>query len=86
MNIGVPSEAQPGETRVSATPTTVAALTKLGYDVVVDSGAGTASSFADEAYTEAGATIGDARSADIVFGVNAPSAEQLDGMKPGRHW
>ncbi|KAA1430075.1 Re/Si-specific NAD(P)(+) transhydrogenase subunit alpha [Mycolicibacter arupensis] len=83
MNIGVLSEAQPGETRVSATPTTVAALIKLGYDVVVDSGAGDASSFSDAAYTEAGATIGDARSADIVFGVNAPSTEQLDGMKPG---
>ncbi|WP_046321639.1 Re/Si-specific NAD(P)(+) transhydrogenase subunit alpha [Mycobacterium sp. UM_Kg1] len=83
MNIGVLAEAQPGETRVSATPTTVAALIKLGYDVVVDSGAGEASSFSDAAYTEAGATIGDARSADIVFGVNAPSAEQLDGMKPG---
>ncbi|OMC16918.1 NAD(P) transhydrogenase subunit alpha [Mycolicibacter heraklionensis] len=83
MNIGVLAEAQPGETRVSATPTTVAALIKLGYDVVVDSGAGEASSFADEAYTEAGATIGDARTADIVFGVNAPSTEQLDGMKPG---
>ncbi|TXI51658.1 Re/Si-specific NAD(P)(+) transhydrogenase subunit alpha [Mycolicibacter arupensis] len=83
MNIGVLSEAQPGETRVSATPTTVAALIKLGYDVVVDSGAGDASSFSDGAYTEAGATIGDARSADIVFGVNAPSTEQLDGMKPG---
>lgn len=83
MNIGVLSEAQPGETRVSATPTTVAALTKLGYDVVVDSGAGDASSFSDAAFTEAGATIGDARAADIVFGVNAPSSEQLGAMKPG---
>ncbi|MGV0626520.1 Re/Si-specific NAD(P)(+) transhydrogenase subunit alpha [Mycolicibacter minnesotensis] len=83
MNIGVLSEAQPGETRVSATPTTVAALTKLGYDVVVDSGAGEASSFSDAAFTEAGATIGDARTADIVFGVNAPSVEQLDALKPG---
>lgn len=83
MIIGVLSEAQPGETRVSATPTTVAALIKLGYDVVVDSGAGEASSFSDAAYTEAGATIGDALAADIVFGVNAPSTEQLDAMKPG---
>ncbi|MEB3048214.1 Re/Si-specific NAD(P)(+) transhydrogenase subunit alpha [Mycolicibacter sp. MYC123] len=83
MIIGVLSEAQPGETRVSATPATVAALTKLGYDVVVDAGAGEASSFADAAYVEAGATVGDARAADIVFGVNAPSTEQLDAMKPG---
>ena len=83
MIIGVLSEAQPGETRVSATPATVTALTKLGYDVVVDGGAGAKSSFADAAYVEAGATIGDARAADIVFGVNAPSTEQLDAMKPG---
>lgn len=72
MNIGVLSEAQPGETRVSATPTTVAQLIKLGYEVVVDAGAGEASSFTDAAYVDAGATIGDARAADIVFGVNAP--------------
>ena len=83
MNIGVLSEAQPGETRVSATPATVVGLVKLGYGVVVDAGAGEASSFSDAAYSEAGATIGDACSADIVFGVNAPSTEQLDGMKPG---
>lgn len=83
MNIGVLSEAQPGETRVSATPATVAQLIKLGYEVVVDAGAGEASSFTDAAYVEAGATIGDARAADIVFGVNAPSTEQLDSMKPG---
>ncbi|HTM84493.1 MAG TPA: Re/Si-specific NAD(P)(+) transhydrogenase subunit alpha, partial [Mycobacterium sp.] len=83
MIIGVLSEAQPGETRVSATPVTVAALAKLGYDVVVDGGAGAASSFSDAAFVEAGATIGDACAADIVFGVNAPSTAQLDAMKPG---
>ncbi|TWS22468.1 Re/Si-specific NAD(P)(+) transhydrogenase subunit alpha [Tsukamurella sputi] len=83
MIIGVLKEARPGETRAAATPATVAQLIKLGYDVVVDSGAGAASSFADEAYVEAGATIGDARAADIVLGVNAPSAAQLDGIRPG---
>ncbi|MCA0157504.1 Re/Si-specific NAD(P)(+) transhydrogenase subunit alpha [Tsukamurella sp. M9C] len=83
MIIGALKEAQPGETRVAATPATVAQLIKLGYEVVVDSGAGVASSFADEAYVEAGASIGDARAADVVLGVNAPSAAQLDGMRPG---
>ncbi|NMD57951.1 MULTISPECIES: Re/Si-specific NAD(P)(+) transhydrogenase subunit alpha [Tsukamurella] len=83
MIIGALKEAQPGETRVAATPATVAQLIKLGYEVVVDSGAGAASSFADEAYVEAGASIGDARAADIVLGVNAPSAAQLDGIRPG---
>jgi H+-translocating NAD(P) transhydrogenase subunit alpha len=81
MKIGVLKESRQGETRVSATPATVAQLLKLGYEVVVESDAGAASSFPDEAYAEAGATIGDPLSADIVFGVNAPSKEQLGGLK-----
>jgi NAD(P) transhydrogenase subunit alpha len=81
MIIGVLKESQAGETRVSATPNTVAQLIKLGYAVIVESGAGTLSSFPDEAYVEAGATIGDPLGADIVFGVNAPSQAQLDGLK-----
>ena len=83
MRIGVLAEAQPNETRVSATPATVTELRKLGYDVVVQSGAGNLSSLSDEAYVAAGAEIGDPLSADIVFGVNAPSTEQLDGLRPG---
>jgi H+-translocating NAD(P) transhydrogenase subunit alpha len=68
---------------VSATPATVPGLLKLGYEVVVQTGAGDASSFPDEAYVEAGASIGDPLSADIVFGVNPPSSEQLDGLRKG---
>ncbi len=86
MIIGVIKESRPGETRVSATPATVVQLRKLGYDVVVESGAGRSSSFSDEAYAEAGAVVGEADQAlgaDIVFGVNAPSAEQLDGLRAG---
>ncbi|HET9073912.1 MAG TPA: Re/Si-specific NAD(P)(+) transhydrogenase subunit alpha [Solirubrobacteraceae bacterium] len=83
MIIGVLKEAQPGETRVSATPNTVAQLVKLGYVVVVAAGAGTLASFPDEAYAEAGASIGDPLGADIVFGVNAPSTAQLDGLRDG---
>ncbi|MFL6060692.1 MAG: Re/Si-specific NAD(P)(+) transhydrogenase subunit alpha [Marmoricola sp.] len=83
MIIGVIREARPGETRVAGTPASVAQLIKLGYDVVVESGAGEASSFTDAAYTEAGASIGDALGADVVFGVNAPSSAQLDGLREG---
>ena len=54
MIIGVLKEARSGETRVAATPATVGKLVKLGYDVVVEPGAGAASSFPDEAYVEAG--------------------------------
>jgi len=81
--IGVLRESQAGEARVSATPATAAQLIKLGYDVVVEPGAGARSKFTDDAYIAAGAAIGDALKADIVFGVNAPSAEQLDTMRDG---
>ena len=82
MIIGVLKEARDGETRVAATPATVEQLRKLGYEVVLDAGAGERSSFADAAFVAAGATIGDAATADIVFGVNAPSDAQLDRVRP----
>jgi H+-translocating NAD(P) transhydrogenase subunit alpha len=81
MRIGVLKEAQTGETRVAATPNTVGQLLKLGYEVSVEPGAGELSSFSDEAYTATGATIGDPYLAEIIFGVNAPSSEQLDRLK-----
>ncbi len=83
MIIGVLKEAQPGETRVAATPETVGRLLGLGYEVVVEQGAGLGSDFSDRAYFEAGARIGTATSADVVLGVNAPSTDQLDALKPG---
>lgn len=58
-------------------------LIKLGYEVVVESGAGALSSFSDQAYIDAGASVGDPLAADIVFGVDPPSKEQLDGLEHG---
>ncbi len=72
MRIGIPKEAQAGETRVAATPNTVEQMVKLGYEVVVEPGAGGLSSFTDAAYEAAGATLGDPFEAEIVFAVNAP--------------
>jgi H+-translocating NAD(P) transhydrogenase subunit alpha len=83
MIVGVIKESRPAETRVAASPATVGQLLKLGYDVVVERGAGLASGFSDEAYVGAGASMGDALSADVVFGVNGPSKAQLDGMREG---
>ncbi|HEV2635666.1 MAG TPA: Re/Si-specific NAD(P)(+) transhydrogenase subunit alpha [Actinocrinis sp.] len=82
MLVGVVQEARTTEKRVSATPATVEQIRKLGYEVVVDSGAGGGSSFTDAAYEAAGATIGDATAADVVLGVNALSPEQLDRVQP----
>ncbi len=86
MKIGVPREVRPGERLVAATPKSVAALRALGYDVVVEAGAGAGATFADEAYVAAGATIGsaaDAWGADVVTAVNAPTPDQVAALRPG---
>ena len=79
MKIGVIKEIA-GETRVSATPTTVKSIIDLGYQVVVESGAGTLSTFPDSAYIQAGATIGsneEALSSQVVLKVAAPTTEEI---------
>lgn len=88
MQIGIPAEITPGETRVAATPETVKKYVSMGYQVVVQSGAGVASSCVDAAYQEAGATIAAGaadtlRDADIVLKVVAPSAAEAGHMKQG---
>ncbi|MEU6883223.1 Re/Si-specific NAD(P)(+) transhydrogenase subunit alpha [Streptomyces sp. NPDC046712] len=82
MIVGVLKEARAGESRVAATPATIEQIRKLGYEVVVDSGAGVAGGFTDSAYVAAGATVGDAAAADVVLGVNAPRPAQLDRVRP----
>jgi NAD(P) transhydrogenase subunit alpha len=84
--IGVPAESIPGETRVAATPETVGKLIGLGYDVTVETGAGARSSFTDEAYAAAGATLrGTAETwgADIVLKVNAPTPGEIVQLADG---
>ncbi|MDT7795847.1 MAG: H+-translocating transhydrogenase subunit alpha [Mycobacterium sp.] len=86
MIIGIPRESLPGETRVAATPQTVGQLIKLGYEVVVEADAGAASTFPDEAFTEAGADVGSAEqvwTADVVLKVNAPDNAEIAGLRDG---
>ena len=74
------------ETRVAATPATVKQLLGLGYDVVVEKGAGEAASFRDEAYAAAGALIvgaDDAWGSDVVLRVNPPSEEEIGRLADG---
>ena len=57
MRVGIPKEVFEGERRVAATPDTAKKLQKLGFEVRVESGAGTMASFSDEAYQAAGCQI-----------------------------
>ena len=87
MIIGIPRETRVGETRVAATPETVKKLAASGkHDVVVETGAGVASSIPDADYQGAGArlvTAAEALGADIVLKVRGPSADELPRLKRG---
>lgn len=88
MLIGVPKETRPGERLVAATPRTVAQLRKLGYDVVVEAGAGVGANFSDAAFEAEGATIGDRATvwaADVVTTVDAPSDDDIAAMRDGAY-
>ncbi|MGI4814894.1 MAG: NAD(P) transhydrogenase subunit alpha [Janthinobacterium lividum] len=86
MHIGIPQEIRSGETRVAATPETVKKLVAQGHRVTLQQGAGTAAYFFDDAYREAGASIGDAATAlgaDIVLKVRAPLPTEWPLLKAG---
>ncbi|AHW75603.1 NAD(P) transhydrogenase subunit alpha [Neisseria meningitidis] len=87
MKIGIPRESLSGETRVACTPATVALLGKLGFETVVESGAGLAASLDDAAYQTAGATVADKAAVwvcPLIYKVNAPSEDELPLLKEGQ--
>ena len=89
MIIGVPKETAPGEKRVALTPQSAAALQKLGYSCMVESGAGLAARFSDAAYAEAGVeVVGSAADlwgrADVVAKVRAPDDAELGMARSGQ--
>jgi NAD(P) transhydrogenase subunit alpha len=87
MRIGIPRETRPGETRVAATSETIRKIAASGkHEIVVEAGAGTASSIADADYQSAGARIGsraDALGADLVLKVRAPDAAERGALTRG---
>lgn len=86
MTIGVPKEIFPGEKRVATTPEVAEKLKKLGFEVLVESNAGAAADFSDEAFKAAGCGIApDSKSlwaaADIVIKVRAPAATEVQLLR-----
>ena len=81
MKIGTPKEVSAGEARVAMTPDSALQLQKLGYECVVESGAGVAAGFADALYREAGVEVVKTASAlwkaaDIITKVRPPNATE----------
>ncbi len=87
MRIGVPTEIKKQESRVGLTPESVGELVRAGHSVLVQSGAGINSGFANDAYTSVGAQI--APDAEAVFGgselivkVKEPQPEETARLTP----
>ncbi|MGX9574511.1 Re/Si-specific NAD(P)(+) transhydrogenase subunit alpha [Mesorhizobium sp. f-mel] len=86
QTIFIPRELDANEPRVAASPDTVKRLAGLGFNVIVESGAGTASRIPDEEFGKAGAVIGkaaDVAKADVVLKVRRPDEAELKAYRPG---
>lgn len=88
MKIGVPKEIKNNESRVAMTPAGVVTLKKFGHEVYIESGAGLGSSFKDEDYVAAGATIvataKEAWSQEMILKVKEPVASEFDYFFEGQ--
>ena len=90
MKIGCPKEIKPQEFRVGMTPDAVREAVMHGHEVLVESGAGIGSGFADADYTEAGARlIADAASlygeAELIVKVKEPQPQERALLRRGRY-
>ena len=92
MKVAVVKESCAGELRVAMVPSILPSLTKAGYEVIVQRGAGTSAGYPDEAYTDKGASLVDSRDqafeADIVLQVWAGGADTAEDdrerIRPGQ--
>ena len=89
MQIGAPREIVDGEKRVALTPQSAQALKKLGYDCLIEAGAGAAARFTDDAYREAGVEVVRIAAelwekADIVAKVRAPEPSEVEMARSGQ--
>ena len=89
MKIGTPKEIFEGEARVAMTPDSAVQLQKLGYDCVIEAGAGIAAGFSDKAYQDAGVEVVKTaaalwKAADVVAKVRPPSEAEVKRMNEGQ--
>jgi NAD(P) transhydrogenase subunit alpha len=86
MRIAVPKEIREGEKRVALVPDIINKLTRLGYEVSIESGAGTHSQATDEDFKSAGASVvngGVLKDADVVLSVSPLTPAQMSSLKKG---
>jgi len=84
----VPKEIAQGERRVALVPEVAKKLVDVGFEVLIESGAGDEAGLTDSAYTENGAQIAGSAAdvysqSDAIAKVHAPEGGELDMLKPG---
>jgi NAD(P) transhydrogenase subunit alpha len=89
VKIGAPKEILEGENRVAMTPASAKDLQKLGYECVIESGAGANAGFSDEMYKEAGVEVVKTAAAlfkavDIVAKVRIPTDAEIKRLSKGQ--
>ncbi|KFF13079.1 alanine dehydrogenase [Chryseobacterium soli] len=89
FSIGIPKETCLHERRTCITPDAVQVLVEHGHEIIIESGAGEGSFFADLSYSEAGAKItNDPKEAfgqDLILKINPPTEDEIDYMKPNTY-
>jgi H+-translocating NAD(P) transhydrogenase subunit alpha len=89
VKIGTPKEIFEGEARVAMTPDSALQLQKLGYDCVIEAGAGLAAGFSDKSYQDAGVEVVKTaaalwKAADVVAKVRPPSEGEVKKTREGQ--
>lgn len=95
MRIGVPKEIHGGEKRVATTPDVAKLLKKLGFEITIETGAGSAANFTDDAYQKEGVEVETDlaalyRTSDIILKVRPPefhpdlAMEEIDLFQKGQ--
>ncbi|MFT4042542.1 MAG: NAD(P) transhydrogenase subunit alpha [Gordonia sp. (in: high G+C Gram-positive bacteria)] len=84
MSVGVVRETASGERRVALVPKVAASLVGKGVPVIVESGAGLGALIPDGQYVQAGATIGDPYTADVVLRVSPPTDADIARLRSGQ--
>lgn len=85
MRVAVPKEIKPGEKRVALVPDVINKFTKLGYEVIIESGAGIHAQATDLDYEDAGAKVSSEvlKDADVVLSVQPLTPSQAANLKSG---
>lgn len=88
LSIGIPKEHSIAEKRIPLRPESVALLTRLGHQIIIETEAGNASQFSDKDFSDAGAKISyspeEVFASDLVLKVEPPTLQEISYMKPNK--